>query len=97
MFAIGLRRKLELKYAGYFERERAQADRLRKLRDLALPSDLPYAELRSLSTEARQKLGAVRPTTLAQAASIPGVSPSDLQNLLVEIERRQKRHAESIA
>ena len=89
--------ELELKYAGYFERERAQADRLRKLRDLALPSDLPYAELRSLSTEARQKLGAVRPTTLAQAASIPGVSPSDLQNLLVEIERRQKRHAESIA
>ena len=64
------------------------------LRDLALPLDLPYAELRSLSTEARQKLGAVRPTTLAQAASVPGVTASDLQNLLVEVEKRRKRHAE---
>ena len=87
--------ELELKYAGYFERERAQADRMRKLRDLALPLDLPYGELRSLSTEARQKLEAVRPTTLAQAASVPGVSASDLQNLLIEVERRRRRPAES--
>ena len=88
--------ELELKYAGYFERERSQADRLRRLRDFALPVALPYPELRSLSTEARQKLGALRPTTLAQAASVPGISPSDLQNLVIEVERRRKSAAESV-
>jgi tRNA uridine 5-carboxymethylaminomethyl modification enzyme len=82
--------ELELKYAGYFERERSQAERLRTLRDFALPDHLPYAELRSLSTEARQKLGRLRPTSLAQAASVPGVSASDLQNLVLEVERRRK-------
>jgi tRNA uridine 5-carboxymethylaminomethyl modification enzyme len=88
--------ELELKYSGYFERERSQADRLRRLRDFALPVELPYPELRSLSTEARQKLGALRPTTLAQAASVPGVSASDLQNLVIEVERRRKNTAESV-
>jgi tRNA uridine 5-carboxymethylaminomethyl modification enzyme len=82
--------ELELKYAGYFERERVQADKLRRMSQLALPDDLPYAEFLSLSTEARQKLSTRRPTTLAQAAGIPGVSPSDLQNLLIEIERRRR-------
>lgn len=82
--------ELELKYAGYFERERAQADRLKRLRDFPLPVELPYSELRSLSTEARQKLGKLRPGTLAQAASVPGVSASDLQNLVIEVERRRK-------
>jgi tRNA uridine 5-carboxymethylaminomethyl modification enzyme len=83
--------ELELKYAGYFERERAQADRLRRMRDVELPNELPYSELRSLSTEARQKLAVVRPTTLAQAASVSGVSASDLQNLLIEVERHKRR------
>jgi tRNA uridine 5-carboxymethylaminomethyl modification enzyme len=82
---------LELKYAGYFERERVQADRLRELRDFHLPSDLPYAEFAGLSTEARQKLAIRRPGSLAQAAGIPGVSPSDLQNLVIEVERRRTR------
>jgi len=81
---------LELKYAGYFERERVQADKLRRMSQLALPADLPYEQFLSLSTEARQKLAVRRPTTLAQAAGIPGVSPSDLQNLLIEIERRRR-------
>ena len=81
---------LELKYAGYFERERAQADRLRKLRDFAIPEELPWDDIRSLSTEARQKLARVRPATLSQAASIPGVSASDLQNLVIEVERRRR-------
>lgn len=87
--------ELELKYAGYFERERMQADRLRKLRDFPLPSDLPYPTLRSLSTEARQKLGALRPATLAQASSVPGVSASDLQNLVLEVERWRRTRQES--
>ena len=82
--------ELELKYSGYFNRERTQAERLRKLRDFALPEELVYDEIRSLSTEARQKLTRIRPTTLSQAASVPGISASDLQNLVIEIERRRR-------
>jgi tRNA uridine 5-carboxymethylaminomethyl modification enzyme len=82
--------ELELKYAGYFERERVHADKLKRMSQLPLPADLPYSEFRSLSTEARQKLASRRPATLAQAAGIPGVSQSDLQNLLVELERRRR-------
>ena len=81
--------ELELKYAGYFERERVQAEKMKRMGDFPLPPALPYEELRSLSTEARQKLGALRPRTLAQASRVPGVSPNDLQNLVLEIERRR--------
>jgi len=81
--------ELELKYAGYFQRERVQAEKMKRMGDFPLPPALPYEELRSLSTEARQKLGALRPRTLAQASRVPGVSPNDLQNLVLEIERRR--------
>ena len=82
--------ELELKYAGYFARERDQADRLRRLGEFALDADLPYADMRSLSFEARQKLAASRPGSLAQASRIPGVSPTDLQNLLIEVQKRAR-------
>ncbi len=78
---------LEIKYAGYFARERRAAARLHDMGTIALPSDAPYEQLRSVSVEARQKLAARRPATLAQAASIPGVSPADLQGLLFELGR----------
>ena len=81
---------LEIKYAGYFERERAQADRMRRMGDFALDPDLDYQDMRSLSFEARQKLASIKPQSLAQASRIPGVSPSDLQNLIIEIERRRR-------
>ena len=81
--------ELEIKYGGYFERERAQAEKLRRLDAFPLAPDLPYDEMRSLSMEARQKLAARTPATLAQASRIPGVSPSDLQNLVLEVERRR--------
>ena len=80
--------ELELKYAGYFERERVQASRLSRMGDFALGADIVYSDMRSLSFEARQKLGAIRPLTLAQAARIPGISPSDLQNLVLEVTKR---------
>jgi tRNA uridine 5-carboxymethylaminomethyl modification enzyme len=83
--------ELEIKYAGYFERERTQADKMRRLGAFALDDDLPYSDMRSLSFEARQKLAALRPLTLAQAARIPGISPTDLQNLVIEIEKRRRR------
>ena len=82
--------ELEIKYDGYFERERAAAQRLRDLATLAIPGDAPFAAMQSLSTEARHKLAHRRPSSLAQAASIPGVSPSDLQNLVLELERRAR-------
>jgi tRNA uridine 5-carboxymethylaminomethyl modification enzyme len=81
---------LEIKYAGYFERERVQADRMRRMGHFALDADLEYDEMQSLSFEARQKLASLRPHSLAQASRIPGVSPSDLQNLVIEIERRRR-------
>ncbi|MFN2565255.1 MAG: tRNA uridine-5-carboxymethylaminomethyl(34) synthesis enzyme MnmG [Gemmatimonadaceae bacterium] len=82
--------ELEIKYSGYFERERTQAEKMRRLGTFALDDDLPYAEMRSLSFEARQKLAALRPVTLAQASRVPGVSPTDLQNLVIEIEKRKR-------
>ena len=81
---------LEIKYAGYFERERVQADRMRRMGDFSLDPELDYGDILSLSFEARQKLSSLRPYTLAQASRIPGVSPSDLQNLVIEIERRRR-------
>jgi tRNA uridine 5-carboxymethylaminomethyl modification enzyme len=82
---------LELKYAGYFVRERAAVERMRVMGSFELSADLPYGAFNSLSSESRQKLAAVRPSTLAQASRIPGVSPSDLQNLMVEIARVRSR------
>ena len=81
---------LEIKYAGYFARERTQAERMRRMGDFSLDLDLDYGEMRSLSFEARQKLSRLKPVSLAQASRIPGVSPSDLQNLVIEIERRRR-------
>jgi len=81
--------ELELKYSGYFERERAAADKLRRMGDFMLAPTLPYSEMLSLSLEARQKLARLQPRTLAQAATLSGVSPSDLQNLMIEIEKRR--------
>jgi tRNA uridine 5-carboxymethylaminomethyl modification enzyme len=82
--------ELELKYAGYFERERTQADRLRRMGAFPLDDGLPYGSMQSLSFEARQKLTLLKPSTLAQAAGVPGVSPTDLQNLVLEIEKRRR-------
>jgi tRNA uridine 5-carboxymethylaminomethyl modification enzyme len=84
---------IELKYEGYLAREREAAARLAELASFSLQSDLPYLDFRSLSTEARQKLERVRPASLAQAARIPGVSPSDLHNLVVETMRWRRRVA----
>jgi tRNA uridine 5-carboxymethylaminomethyl modification enzyme len=83
--------EMEIKYEGYFNREREQADRLKSMGAFALAPDLPYDAMRSLSYEARQKLATVRPLTLSQAAGIPGVNPNDLQNLVIEVERLRRK------
>jgi tRNA uridine 5-carboxymethylaminomethyl modification enzyme len=82
--------ELELKYAGYFIRERDQAAKLRRMGAFALDTDAPYGDMTSLSFESRQKLAVIRPLTLAQAGRIPGVSPTDLQNLVLEVEKRRR-------
>src|SRR5881394_1523929 len=85
--------EIEIKYDGYLAREREAAARLAELASFVLPGDLPYLELRTLATEARQKLDRVRPASLAQAARVPGVTPSDLHNLVVETMRWRRRVA----
>jgi tRNA uridine 5-carboxymethylaminomethyl modification enzyme len=85
--------EVELKYDGYLAREREAAARLEELASFTLPTDLRYLELKTLSTEARQKLERIRPLSLAQASRIPGVSPSDLHNLVMEALRWRRRVA----
>ncbi len=82
---------LELKYAGYFVREREAAARMAQMGEFALDAGLAYETFTTLSHEARQKLAALRPTTLAQASRVPGISPADLQNLVLEVERGRRR------
>ena len=81
--------EIELKYAGYLSREREAASRLAELEGFALPPSLPYAELSALSFEAREKLSNLRPETLGQAGRIPGISPSDLQGLVLAVLGRR--------
>ncbi len=80
---------IELKYAGYLARERNAAARVSEMDELELPADIDYGALEALSTEARQKLSVVQPRSLGQAGRIPGVSPSDLQSLVVAVLRRR--------
>ena len=79
--------EVELKYEGYVARERQRAQRVRRSANVRLDNELPYMDFLTLSFEAREKLERVRPETLAQAGRIPGVSPADQQNLLLEVRR----------
>lgn len=82
--------EVEVKYAGYVAREKERAQRLREKAEVGLDERLPYESFLTLSHEARQKLARVRPDNLAQAGRIPGISPADLQNLLLEIRRLRR-------
>jgi tRNA uridine 5-carboxymethylaminomethyl modification enzyme len=79
--------EVEMKYAGYVRREAERAQRLRERSEFSLGGDLPYRSFATLSHEAREKLDRLRPDTLAQAGRIPGVSPADLQNLVLEVRK----------
>ncbi|MEZ3589773.1 MAG: tRNA uridine-5-carboxymethylaminomethyl(34) synthesis enzyme MnmG [Muribaculaceae bacterium] len=76
-----------IKYQGYIDRERLIADKIRRLEDVRLSDKIDYSSLRQLSTEARQKLERIRPETVAQASRIPGISPSDVNILLLLMGR----------
>lgn len=79
--------EIEMKYHGYIARERVLADKMQRLEDIRIANHFNYEKITQLSTEARQKLSAIKPETLAQASRIPGVSPSDISVLLVLLGR----------
>lgn len=79
--------EIQIKYAGYIAKEKAQADKLTQLDHVPIPKEFDYEKVKSLSIEARQKLSKIKPVTIAQASRISGVSPSDLSVLLVYMGR----------
>ena len=79
--------EIKIKYNGYIEREREMADKLNRLEDVRIKDDFDYHKLTSISTEAREKLSKIRPTTIGQASRISGVSPSDISVLLIHFGR----------
>ena len=79
--------EVQMKYSGYIERERQIAEKMQRLEHIKIRGKFDYSSLQCLSTEARQKLEKIDPETLAQAGRIPGVSPSDINALLVLVQR----------
>ena len=79
--------EIKMKYKGYIERERLVAEKMRRLESIKIRGHFHYSEMQQLSTEARQKLEKIDPETLAQASRIPGVSPSDINIMLVLMKR----------
>ena len=82
--------EMELRYEGYLKKERSRAGAAARAAEVRLPPDLSYSKLKTLSTEARQKLERIRPETVGQAGRIPGISPSDLQNLIVAVRLHER-------
>lgn len=79
--------EIKMKYKGYIEREKIVAEKMHRLENIKIKGHFNYMEMQQLSTEARQKLTAINPETLAQAERIPGVSPSDINILLILMNR----------
>ncbi len=79
--------EIDVKYSGYIEKEKRNADKLKRLENIKIPGEFNFDELASLSHEAKEKLSKLRPSTLAQAARISGINPSDISVLLVSMGR----------
>lgn len=79
--------EIQIKYRGYIEREKFIAEKLHRLENIAIPADFDYFSMQSLTIEARQKLSRIRPATIGQASRVPGVSPADVNVLLVKFGR----------
>ncbi len=79
--------EIQIKYKGYIEREKFIADKLQRLENIRIPDNFDYHSMQALTIEARQKLSRIRPTTIGQASRIPGVSPADVNVLLVKFGR----------
>ena len=79
--------EIQVKYSGYIDKEKNNADKLNRLENLKIPKDFDYSKLKSLSFEAREKMTKIKPATVSQASRISGVSPSDISVLLVYMGR----------
>lgn len=79
--------EIKIKYEGYIQREKIVADKIKRLESLKIPEDINFSELLSISTEARQKLSKIKPANIGQAGRISGVSPSDINILLMYLGR----------
>ncbi|HRV53907.1 MAG: tRNA uridine-5-carboxymethylaminomethyl(34) synthesis enzyme MnmG [Mangrovimonas sp.] len=79
--------EIQVKYSGYIEKEKNNADKLNRLEDVKIPANFDYSKIKSMSFEAREKLKKIQPTTVSQASRISGVSPSDISVLLVYMGR----------
>ena len=79
--------EIQVKYSGYIEKERNNADKLTRLEDVKIPENFDYNKIKSMSIEAKQKLSKIRPVTISQASRISGVSPSDISVLLIYMGR----------
>ena len=79
--------EIQIKYAGYIEKEKNNADKLNRLEGIKIPENFDYSKLKSLSYEAREKLKTIQPATVSQASRISGVSPNDISVMLVYMGR----------
>ena len=79
--------EIQIKYSGYIEKEKTNAEKLNRLDHIKIPDDFDYEILASLSLEAKEKLNYIRPTNLSQASRISGINPSDISVLLVKLGR----------
>jgi tRNA uridine 5-carboxymethylaminomethyl modification enzyme len=79
--------EISIKYEGYIQREKLVAEKIKRLDNLKIPEDINYGELISISTEGRQKLAKIKPVNIGQACRISGVSPSDVNILLMYLGR----------
>ncbi len=83
--------EIEIKYEGYINRQKSQVEQFRKMEDKKIPDDINYEEIKGLKKEAIEKLSKIRPISLGQASRISGVTPSDIDVLLIYLESRKKK------
>jgi tRNA uridine 5-carboxymethylaminomethyl modification enzyme len=83
--------EVEIKYAGYIQRQSTQVRRFQRQETMRIPSDLDFAEVKSLRREARDKLARIRPQSLGQAARIAGIAPADVAVLAIHLEKQRRK------
>ena len=88
--------EIMIKYEGYIERQMEQVEKMNRLEQKLMPEDIVYADIETLSGEARQKLDAIRPRSLGQASRISGVSPADITALLIVLEQRKREGSDHV-
>ena len=84
---MGKQLDIEIKYAGYIEKEEREANRLNKMDKVIIPDDIDYEHMPNLSLEGKQKLGQIRPRTIGQASRISGVNPADIAVLAMMLKK----------